>query len=129
MFRFTKSPCRCRKSIIQAHQLIGSAAQANFLRVFQGMQAVPGLDAVYEGLTVLRRIYQVDASLVQRHRVDGGQDTDVVHIRFSGVSIAVAVHAQTVHDVDVDILEASVECVGRKIRYGQHLPERGASPS
>ena len=25
--------------------------------------------------------------------------------------------------------EASVECVGRKIRYGQHLPERGASPS
>ena len=29
----------------------------------------------------------------------------------------------------VDIDEASVECVGRKIRYGQHLPERGASPS
>ena len=29
----------------------------------------------------------------------------------------------------VDMLEASVECVGRKIRYGQHLPERGASPS
>ena len=28
-----------------------------------------------------------------------------------------------------DISEASVECVGRKIRYGQHLPERGASPS
>ena len=27
------------------------------------------------------------------------------------------------------IFEASVECVGRKIRYGQHLPERGASPS
>ena len=27
------------------------------------------------------------------------------------------------------ISEASVECVGRKIRYGQHLPERGASPS
>ena len=26
-------------------------------------------------------------------------------------------------------VEASVECVGRKIRYGQHLPERGASPS
>ena len=26
-------------------------------------------------------------------------------------------------------MEASVECVGRKIRYGQHLPERGASPS
>jgi hypothetical protein len=26
-------------------------------------------------------------------------------------------------------IEASVECVGRKIRYGQHLPERGASPS
>ena len=25
-----------------------------------------------------------------------------MHIRFSGVSIAVAVHAQTVHDVDVD---------------------------
>ena len=24
---------------------------------------------------------------------------------------------------------SSVECVGRKIRYGQHLPERGASPS
>lgn len=29
----------------------------------------------------------------------------------------------------VFISEASVECVGRKIRYGQHLPERGASPS
>ena len=28
-----------------------------------------------------------------------------------------------------NFLEASVECVGRKIRYGQHLPERGASPS
>lgn len=27
------------------------------------------------------------------------------------------------------VYEASVECVGRKIRYGQHLPERGASPS
>ena len=33
-------------------------------------------------------------------------------------------------DLDhIHILEASVECVGRKIRYGQHLPERGASPS
>ena len=29
----------------------------------------------------------------------------------------------------IPIVEASVECVGRKIRYGQHLPERGASPS
>ncbi len=31
-------------------------------------------------------------------------------------------------DLDINF-EASVECVGRKIRYGQHLPERGASPS
>ena len=34
------------------------------------------------------------------------------------------------HTVKPDFrIEASVECVGRKIRYGQHLPERGASPS
>ena len=29
----------------------------------------------------------------------------------------------------LDFIGSSVECVGRKIRYGQHLPERGASPS
>ena len=32
-------------------------------------------------------------------------------------------------DLQAALSEASVECVGRKIRYGQHLPERGASPS
>ena len=32
-------------------------------------------------------------------------------------------------EIRIQKYEASVECVGRKIRYGQHLPERGASPS
>ena len=47
---------------------------------------------------------KVQAGLVQRHRVGGGQDADVVDVGFFGIAVAVAVNGNPVHDVDEDHL-------------------------
>lgn len=74
------------------------------LGVLQGVQTVAGFYAVYQGraVAVALGIDEVNAGLVERHRVGGGEDADVVHIRLGGVAVAVTVYRQAVHDVDID---------------------------
>jgi hypothetical protein len=48
---------------------------------------------------------RIHAGLVQSHRVQGGENADVRHLRVVGMGVAVAVHGQVVGHVDVgDIL-------------------------
>ena len=76
---------------IQIYQPVFSAAEADFGGVFQRMQAVTGLDTADKGLIALRLPHKVDAGLIQRHRVGGGENADVVDVRLGGVAVAVEV--------------------------------------
>ncbi len=91
---------------INTYQCIGSASQANFLRVFQGVKSLPGLNSVHQrrAVTVLLRIDQINARLIQRYGIRGGQDADVVEVRLSGISVAVTVDGDTIHHIDIDDL-------------------------
>ena len=78
--------------LVDVDQCIFAAAKADLRGVFQRMQAVAGLDALDQRGAILRRVHKVDTRLIQRHRVGGGEDADVVHIRLGGAAVAVAVH-------------------------------------
>ena len=82
-------------SAIQIDHFISTAAQSDLRRVFQGMQTVPGLNAVDQrgAVPIPLGVNQIHASLIQGHRVIGGQDANVVHIRLGGIAAAIAVHA------------------------------------
>ena len=105
------------------YQPVFSAAEADLFGVFQRMQAVAGLDTADKRLIALRLPHKVDAGLVQRHRVGGGENADVVDIRLGRVAVAVTVHGKAVHDVDVDdVLFAHM------VAHGGHHFAQGLQP-
>lgn len=55
--------------IINIYQPIFPAAQVDFSGVLQSVQPVAALDAVNEGAAIVGTVHQVNAGLIQRHRV------------------------------------------------------------
>ena len=54
---------------------------------------VPGFYALYQGSlsVILRSVYCIHTRLVQGHRINGCENTDVPHLRVMGMGVAVAV--------------------------------------
>ena len=92
--------------------MVGAAAETDLLRVLYGVQTVEGLDAVHKRRVPLGGVDQVNASLIQRHRVGGREDTDIVNIRLGGAAVAVAVNGYAVHHVDIDDAIHMSEIIG-----------------
>ena len=76
---------------IQINQPVFPAAKSDLGGVFQRMQAVTGLDTADKRLIAFRLPHEVDAGLIQRHRVGGGENADVVDVRLGGIAVTVAV--------------------------------------
>ena len=96
------------------------AAQADLLGVFEREQAVARLDALHEGIPVRRCVDEVNAGLVQRDGVHGREDADVVHVGLGRATVAVAVHGEPVHDVDVEHVSLHVVDDGfARLRHGR----------
>ena len=67
-----------------------------------------GLDAVDQRTTDLSGVDQIHTGLIQRYRVVGGQNADVVHVWFGRIAVTVAVHAEAVHQIDVKDIAVQV---------------------
>ena len=87
---------------IQRYQTVfpGALSEPDLFGVFQGVASFAAFDPLHEFFGILRHEDHVDARLVDCERIRGGENPDVVHIGFLGVSVAIAVHAQTVQNVD-----------------------------
>ena len=66
------------------------------------------VNPVQELLVPVRFPDEVQAGLIQRDRIGGGQDADVVDVGFLGIAVAVTVNGNPVHDVDEDHLISQV---------------------
>ena len=64
--------------------------------------SVLAFHAFDDGGAVFCVVDEVDAGFVEGDGVGGSEDSDVVHIGRGGVSVAVAIDGDVVHDVDVD---------------------------
>jgi len=53
--------------------------------VLEGVQALPVVDAPEELLIAVRLPHEIQAGLIQRDRIRGGQNADVVDVRFLGI--------------------------------------------
>ena len=69
-----------RISIINILQPIFTASEPDFLCVFNRVQTVSRFYSFDERLTVLGRINQMNAGLIERDGVERRQNPDVVHI-------------------------------------------------
>src|SRR5574344_878853 len=45
--------------------------------------------------------HHVHASLVYSHRVKTGYDTDIFHLRFMRMRVAITIHAQIIHHINI----------------------------
>ena len=104
---------------VDGDQLILAAAKANFLSVFDGVDAVTALDALFHGgYVVVGRLflteYEVNAGLVEGHGVGAGENAHILECHRGGIAVTVAVDAHVVHHSDVDnlTLEIVVHCSG-----------------
>ena len=82
--------------------------------MFQGVEAIARFDPVDQrgSVTVFLGIYQVDTGLIQRHRIGGCQDANVVQIRLRRITVTVAVDGDTVHHIDVDDPLPAAQIIG-----------------
>ena len=93
--------------------------------MFDDVSAMLLTDAVEQGLMVVTRrrgkIDKVETSLVESNWVCGCQDAHVLHLRRSRASVAVAVHADVVHHIDIDnILSLLMEILMNSICNFSH---------
>ena len=68
--------------------------------MLQGARRIQALNLRHKIFAALRLIDQVHTRLVQRNRVKGRQDADVVNLRLTGILLAVTVQRQAVHHID-----------------------------
>ena len=92
---------------IDAHQTIGACTQPDLCRTLDGADTVAGVDTLYQSrcvVTVGRGVVEdnIHAGLVERNGVERRQDTHILHLGGSGVAVAVAIHREVVHDIDID---------------------------
>ena len=82
------------------------------LRYFDGMHTVAALDALQQVISagVGGGVHQVQASLIDGDRVQGYQNTDVLHTGILCHVAAVAVYADVFHYVDIHCLALKPVC-------------------
>ena len=90
--------------LINIYKRVFSTAQTNLRRVFYGVNAITGLDPLDQRSTVPGGIDQINTGLIQSNGVIGCQNTDVMHIWLGRITITVAIHTQSVHDIDINYL-------------------------
>lgn len=56
-----------------------------FFRVLKRVNSVTAFDSLNQTSRIFRFVYQIDAGLIQRNRVEGGKNSYVVHIGFGGI--------------------------------------------
>lgn len=89
-------------TLIQVYQFINAAAQANLLRMFQRMQSVSAVYPVLQCFTSLCRKSQINTRLVNGYRIQRSHDSNIMNIRFCGISVTVAVNRNIVQDTDIN---------------------------
>ena len=87
------------------------------------MDAVAGFHALHQGGAVRCLIDHVHTGLIHRDRIKARSDPDVMHIGLCRIAVAVAVHRQPVHDIDVD----DVVCPDMVAHCADHL-RQGLQP-
>ena len=70
--------------------------------MLQRVNSMKGFHSFYQRFIAFCLIDQVHAGLIQRDRITACQYTDIVDIGFRRMSVAVAVHGDPVHHIDVN---------------------------
>mgnify|MGYP003178760854 CR=1 FL=1 len=107
----------------QLLQRILPGTQAYLFGIIHRVPPMTAFNALDQGFAVvsggrLDGVNEVQAGLVQRHRVKGSQNADVLHLRVMGVGIAIAVNGQLVHHVDIQ--NPVPEVIGHRLSGGGH---------
>ncbi len=71
--------------LIDFHKSVLPRAESDFFRVLKRVNSVTAFDSFNQTSRIFRFVYQIDAGLIQRNRVEGGKNSYVVHIGFGGI--------------------------------------------
>ena len=74
-----------RQRLSDIDQRIAAAAEADFIRMLEGVQTLLFVNAPEELLIAVRLPHEIQAGLIQRDRIRGGQNADVVDIGLLGI--------------------------------------------
>ena len=92
--------------VSQVDERVRTTAETYALGVIDDVSAVLAGDAVEQWLVVIasRRghVHEVETGLVEGYGVGGGQYTHILHLWRSRSAVAVAIHANVVHHINVD---------------------------
>ena len=91
----------CSSQIGQYHQFIFPTAKSKFLATFQCPVGQAGFNSFHQRFTVFHLIHQIYTCLIQRNRVSGRKNANVVNQRSGRVGLTVTVHRKIVHYVDI----------------------------
>ncbi len=71
--------------LLDFHKSVLPRAESDFFRVLKRVNSVTAFDSLNQTSRIFRFVYQIDAGLIQRNRVEGGKNSYVVHIGFGGI--------------------------------------------
>ena len=113
---------------VNVHDGVFAATEPNGFSMLNGVDTMLLVNAVQQvggvvGSRHLLVVDDVDAGLVQGHRISGGKDAVVFELHGGGMVHAVAVDAHVVHHVDVDDAILLLEIVHHGLRSGSHAFE------
>ena len=94
------------EGLVEHLEAVVLGAQPYSVGIVDGVSAMFPVDAFLKRLGVVvvgggGMEHEVEAGLVEGHRVGRGEDADILHLRLFGVGDAVAVDREVVHDVDI----------------------------
>ena len=86
---------------LDLYKLVFAAADAELSGGLNGVGAIAALNALYKVVApgVVRGVHQINAGLVDGHRVERGQNADILHAGVLGSGAAIAVDGEVLHHV------------------------------
>lgn len=117
-------------SVGDVDKVVGECAEAYLGGIVDGVGAVAAVDALDEGRTIVADSGlvvedEVETGFVKSDGVEGGEDAYVFHLGRGGMSVAVAVDGEVVHDIDVDDAFLALEVVVDGLGGSCHRLEEG----
>lgn len=90
-------------SIRNRNHLVRSASHSKLCRRFDRVNTISALHTLDEVIfsRIIRLINQIDACLVECHRIEAGKDSDILHAGIFRHCAAVTVYGEVAHYIDI----------------------------